>query len=183
MRSPVILVLAGCLLSAPALAQKKPAKAKPTVTPAPTPTPGKPDLTIVAFGFTGPTEAGAQKPSCEPGSVVYSFAVTVANQGSGPSPSSASLGGAPLLLVAAQDRPDWSARVPLPAIAPGKSVTANADILFLAPDPPYMVKANHPFLATVDPDNLVVETDETNNAKGPLTMGPPAGCERLVKKK
>ena len=54
---------------------------------------------------------------------------------------------------------------------------------FLAADPAYMVKANHPFLATVDPGNLVDEADETNNTKGPLTMGPPAGCERFFKEK
>ena len=73
--------------------------------------------------------------------------------------------------------------MPLPEIAPGTSATVNADVLFLDAEPVYMVKANHPFLATVDPDNLVAETDETNNTKGPLTMGPPAGCEKLVKKK
>lgn len=143
----------------------------------------KPDLQVTAFGFTGPTATSVPKPSCVPGAVVYSFSVTVANQGAGPSPSSASLGGRPLLTVAAQDRAGWLASLPLGEIAAGKSVTVNADILFLAPDPPYMVKANHPFLATVDPGSLVDEADETNNTRGPLTMGPPAGCERLVKKR
>lgn len=143
----------------------------------------KPDFQITAFGFAGPTANSVPKPSCAPNTVVYSFAVVVANAGTGPSPSSAALGGRPLLTVAAQDRAGWMASVPLPEIAAGKSVTVNADVLYLAGDPAYMVKANHPFLATVDPDNLVAEVDETNNAKGPLTMGPPAGCERLVKRK
>jgi hypothetical protein len=185
--SPTPAFVAALLLAAsPALAQKKPA-ARPTRTPtsAPTltPTPGKPDLVITAFGFTGPTPASVPKPSCEPNTVVYSFAVTVSNQGTGPSPSSASLGGRALLNVMAQDRAGWGASVPLPEIAAGKSTTVNADVPYLAADPAYMVKANHPFVATADPDNLVAETDEANNTKGPLTMGPPAGCEKLVKKK
>ena len=158
-------------------------RARPPLAPTPTPTPGKPDLAITAFGFTGPTPSSVPKPSCDPNAVVYTFAVTVTNQGTGPSPSSASLGGKPLLTVMAQDRPGWGASVPLPEIGAGKSATVSADVLYLAADPPYMVMANHPFLATVDPDNVIDEADETNNTKGPLTMGPPAGCEKLVKKK
>ncbi len=177
-----LVVVAALLLAMPALAQKKPARpAGPTATPAPTP--GKPDLVVSAFGFSGPTENSSPKPTCDAGTVVYRFSVTVTNQGTGPSPSSASLGGKPLLAVAAQDKPGWGARVALPEIPPGKSVTATADVPYLAADPTYMVKANHPFLATADPDNLVAESDETNNTKGPLTMGPPAGCEKLVKRK
>jgi hypothetical protein len=178
------LVVAFLAAAAPALAQRK--AARPTATPAPpapTPTPGKPDLAITAFGFTGPTELSVPKPTCEANTVVYTFTVTVTNQGTGPSPSSASLGGKPLLTVAAQDRAGWAASVPLPEIGAGKAATATANVLFLAADPTYMIKANHPFLATVDPGNLVDETDETNNTKGPLTMGPPAGCERLVRKR
>ena len=168
--SPTPAFVAALLLAAsPALAQKKPA-ARPTRTPTSAPT-----LT--------PTPASVPKPSCEPNTVVYSFAVTVSNQGTGPSPSSASLGGRALLNVMAQDRAGWGASVPLPEIAAGKSTTVNADVPYLAADPAYMVKANHPFVATADPDNLVAETDEANNTKGPLTMGPPAGCEKLVKKK
>lgn len=178
------IVLAALAVALPASAQKKPTRApRPTATPAPTPTPGKPDLVIAAFGFTGPTANSVPKPTCEPKTVVYSFAVTVENRGTGPSPSSASLGGKPLLTVAAQDRPSWTASVPLPQIEATKSFTATVDVLFLAEEPAYMIKANHPFLATVDPAALVDETDETNNTKGPLTMGPPAGCERFFKKK
>jgi hypothetical protein len=182
----VSLWVASLAASSPALAQKKPARAAapaPTATAAPTPTPGKPDLAVTAFGFAGPTANTVPKPTCEPNTVVYSFAVVVTNQGTGPSPSSASLGGKPLLTVAAQDRAGWQAKVALPEIAAGKSVTVNADVLFLAADPAYMVKANHPFLATADPDNLVDEADESNNTRGPLTMGPPAGCERFFKKR
>ena len=153
------------LAAAPALAQKKP------------------DLQITAFSFSGPTMNSVPKPTCEPNTAVYSFLVSVTNAGTGPSPSSASLGSKPLLTVASQDRAGWSASVPLPEIAPGKTVTATADVLFLAADPPYMGKANHPFLATVDPGNLIDEADESNNTKGPLTMGPPAGCERFFKKR
>lgn len=183
---PFALAFAALAAALPAGAQKKPARARPTATPAPpapTPTPGRPDLAITAFGFVGPTANSVPKPPCDPNTVVYSFAVTVTNQGTGPSPSSASLGGKALLTVAAQDRAGWTASVALPEIGAGKSATVNADVLFLAADPPYMVKANHPFLATVDPDNLVVETDDANNTKGPLTMGPPAGCEKLLKRR
>lgn len=185
MNRTLALAFCAALAAAPAAAQKKPAKRAPTPTaaPAPTPTPGKPDLQVTAFGFAGPTPNTVPKPSCEPNTVVYSFTVVVTNAGTGPSPSSASLGGKPLLTVAAQDRAGWMAGVPLPEIAAGKSVTVNADVLFLAADPAYMVKANHPFLATVDPGNLVDEADETNNTRGPLTMGPPAGCERFFRKK
>jgi hypothetical protein len=181
-RTLASLVLAALAAALPASAQKKPRPA-PTRTVTPAPTPGKPDLAVTAFGFTGPTANTVPRPTCEPNTVVYSFAVTVANQGTGPSPSSASLGGRPLLTVAAQDRAGWAVSVPLPEIAAGKAATVNVDVLFLAADPPYMIKANHPFLATVDPDNLVDEADETNNTKGPVTMGPPAGCERLFKKR
>jgi hypothetical protein len=183
-RTFALALCASIAASAPALAQKKPARApSPTAVPTPSPTPGKPDLQITAFGFTGPTANSVPKPSCEPSTVVYSFTVSVTNAGTGPAPSSASLGGKPLLTVAAQDRPGWLASVPLPEIPAGKTVSATVDVLFLAADPPYMVKANHPFLATVDPANAVDESDETNNTKGPLTMGPPAGCERFVRKK
>ena len=186
-RTPAFFLSAALLATAgPAFAQRRatpePVKAA-TAVPAPAPAAGKPDLQVTAFAFTGPTESGVPKPTCEPATVVYSFSVTVSNLGSGPSPSSASLGGKPLLAVAAQDRAGWMASVPLPAIAAGKTATVSADVLFLAAEPIYMVKANHPFLATADPDNLVAETDETNNTKGPLTMGPPAGCEHLVKRK
>jgi hypothetical protein len=179
------LALSAALAAAPAAAQKKGAKPAPTPTaaPAPTPTPGKPDLQITAFGFSGPTANSVPKPTCEPNTVVYSFLVVVTNAGTGPSPSSAALGGKPLLTVAAQDRAGWQISLPLPEIPAGKTTSTTADILFLAADPAYMVKANHPFLATVDPGNLVDEADETNNTKGPLTMGPPAGCERFFKKK
>ena len=182
----LVLVEAFAASASPAPAQKKPAPTRalaPTKTPAPTPTLGKADLVITAFGFVGPTANSVPKPTCGPNTVVYGFAVTVTNQGAGPSPSSASLGGKPLLTVMAQDRPGWGASLPLPEIAAGTSVTVNADVLFLTADPPYMVKANHPFLASVDPDNAVEEADETNNTRGPLTMGPPAGCEKLVKKR
>lgn len=183
-RTFALALCASIAASAPALAQRKPARSPaPTAAPTPSPTPGKPDLQITAFGFTGPTANSVPKPSCEPNTVVYSFTVTVTNAGTGPAPSSASLGGKPLLTVAAQDRPGWLASVPLPEVPAGKTVSATVDVLFLAADPSYMVKANHPFLATVDPANAVDESDETNNTKGPLTMGPPAGCERLVKKK
>jgi hypothetical protein len=184
MNRMLAFALAASLAATPALAQKRTAKPQaPTAAPAPTPTPGKPDLAVTGFGFAGPTTTTVPKPTCEPNTVVYSFAVIVTNLGTGPSPSSASLGSKPLVTVAAQDRAGWEAAVPLPEIAPGKSATVTADILFLAADPAYMVKANHPFLATVDPANLVDEADETNNTKGPLTMGPPAGCERFFKKK
>ncbi|MGA7992461.1 MAG: CARDB domain-containing protein [Thermoanaerobaculia bacterium] len=165
-----------------ASAQKKPAR-RPTAAPTPVPTPGRPDLVVTAFGFTGPTASSVPKPTCEPGTVVYSFAVTVSNQGTGLSPSSASLDGKPLLTVAAQDRPEWSASVLLPQIAAGKAATVSADVLFFAAEPEFMVKQNHPFVAAVDPENLVVESDETNNTRGPVTMGPPAGCERFVRRK
>ena len=165
-RTPALALFVAILFAtAPALAQ------------------GKPDLQITAFGFSGPTANSVPKPTCQPNTVVYSFALVVTNAGTGPSPSSASLGGKPLLTVAAQDRAGWQVSLPLPEIPAGKSFSTTADILFLAADPAYMVKANHPFLATVDPANLVDEADETNNTKGPLTMGPPAGCERFFKKR
>lgn len=184
-RALAAVVLAAFAFAPPAAAQKTPARLPrtPTAAPAPAPASGKPDLVVSGFAFTGPSETSSPKPTCAPDTVVYRFSVTVTNQGSGPSPSSASLGGRALLSVVAQDRAGWGASVPLPEIAAGKSASVSADIPFLTADPAYMVKANHPFLATADPDALVVESDESNNTKGPLTMGPPAGCERLVKRK
>lgn len=143
---------------------------------------GKPDLVVTAFGFSGPTTTPAAAPNpalCKPGTAVYNFSVTVKNQGTAASPSSASLGNKALVQVMAQDKPGWGNGVLLNALAPGASETVNVPVYYLVSDPGFMVTgAPHPFMAIADPLSLVSESDETNNKKGPINMGVPAGCTK-----
>ena len=139
---------------------------------------GQPDLIITAFGFTGPV-AGANVPLCQPHVAVYNFQVTVKNQGTAPSPSSASLGNKALVQAMAQDYPGWGNGVFLNALAPGASQTVSIPVYYLMADPGFMVShAPHPFMAIADPLGLVPESNEANNKSGPINRGAPAGCPK-----
>ncbi|HUJ13906.1 MAG TPA: CARDB domain-containing protein [Thermoanaerobaculia bacterium] len=139
---------------------------------------GKPDLVVISFGFTGPVAAAAA-PLCKPQMPVYIFQVTVRNEGTAASPSSASLGNKALVQVMAQDKAGWGNGVYLNALAPGATQTVTVPVYYLMSDPVFMTThVPHPFLAIVDPLNLVAESNESNNTKGPINMGPPAGCPR-----
>ena len=136
----------------------------------------KPDLIVTSFGFKGPIQGQGK---CQPHSPVYIFEVTVKNQGTAPSPSSASLGNKALVQAMSQDKPGWGNGVFLNALAPGASQTVEIPVYYLMDDPDFMIcKAPHPFLAIADPLKLVDEADEGNNTKGPINMGAPADCPK-----
>jgi hypothetical protein len=132
----------------------------------------KPDLVVTEFGMKkwGP---------CEPKSAVYTFQVTVKNQGGAPSPSSASLGNKALVQAMASDYPGWGNGAFLNALAPGASQTVEIPVYYLEADPGFMVThAPHPFNAIADPLGLVNEANEGNNTKGPINMGAPEKCKK-----
>ncbi|HEY3350982.1 MAG TPA: CARDB domain-containing protein [Thermoanaerobaculia bacterium] len=132
----------------------------------------KPDLVVTEFGMK---EWGA----CKPQSAVYTFQVTVKNQGTAPSPSSASLGNKALVQAMSSDYPGWGNGVFLNALAPGASQTVLIPVYYLQADPGFMVThAPHPFNAIADPLGLVNESNEGNNTKGPINMGAPKGCPK-----
>jgi hypothetical protein len=130
----------------------------------------KPDLVVTQFGMKAWGKCAAH-------SAVYTFQVTVKNQGNAPSPSSAALGNKALVQAMAQDKPGWGNGALLNALAPGASQTVDIPVYYLMSDPAFMVNnAPHPFMAIADPLGLVNESDEGNNEKGPINMGAPQGC-------
>lgn len=138
---------------------------------------GKPNLIIERFGFKGP--AAPEPGNCRPGGAVYIFTVTVKNNGTAPSPSSAALGNKALVQVMAQDKAGWGNGAFLNALAPGASQTVDIPIYYLMSDPKFMwtpPNVVHPFLAIADPLRLVNESNETDNTKGPIKMSKPLGC-------
>jgi hypothetical protein len=105
----------------------------------------------------------------------------VKNQGTAPSPSSASLGNKPLVQAMAQDKPTWFGMALLPSLDPGASTPTPVEIpvYYLIDDPDFMIcKAPHPFGAIADPLGLVNELDESNNKMGPVNMSAPADCPK-----
>lgn len=132
----------------------------------------KPDLVVTEFGMK---KWGA----CKAQSAVYTFQVTVKNQGTAPSPSSASLGKKALVQAMASDYPGWGNGAMLNALAPGASQTVDIPVYYLQADPGFMVThAPHPFNAIADPLGLVSESNEGNNTKGPINMGAPKDCPK-----
>jgi hypothetical protein len=143
---------------------------QPTGTPG-TPN-GKPDLVVLRFvlkQYQGP---------CLPQTPVYIFIATVKNQGTAPSPSSASLGNKALVQAMAQDKAGWGNGAFLNALAPGAMQTVEIPVYYLMSDPAFMVgHAPHPFMGIADPLGLVNESDESNNKNGPLSVPAPVGCK------
>lgn len=142
---------------------------QPTGTPT-TPN-GKPDLVVLRFvlkQYQGP---------CQPQTPVYIFIATVKNQGTAPSPSSASLGNKALVQAMAQDKAGWGNGAFLNALAPGAMQTVEIPVYYLMSDPGFMVSgAPHPFMGIADPLGLVDESDESNNKNGPISVPAPVGC-------
>ncbi len=129
----------------------------------------KPDLVVSGFAF-------ARQMRCEPGKPLLVFSVRVANIGTAPSPA---IAGKAMVQVK-EERRGWGNGVPLPAIAPGASVSVEVPVFYLGADPGYMVSgAPHPFRATVDPLRLVDEANEGNNTSAVINMGAPSGCAAL----
>lgn len=131
----------------------------------------KPDLVITTFGLKS---WGV----CQPLHPVFTFEVTVKNQGTAASPSSASLGNKALVNVMADDKAVWGGGAALPALAPLASQTVDIPVNYLESDPGFMVSgAPHPFRATVDLANLVDESNNANNeAANVIKVGAPEAC-------
>jgi hypothetical protein len=139
---------------------------------------GRPDLVVTTFGFKGPVAGQGQ---CLPHTAVYIFEVTVKNQGTAASPSSASLGNKALVQAMAQDKAGWGNGMFLNALPPGASQTVDIPVYYLMSDYDFMVNnAPHPFMAIADPLGLVNESDESNNKKGPIKMSAPANCKKTA---
>ena len=133
---------------------------------------GLPDLVIVRFTLK------AGQGVCRPQMAVYTFEVTVKNQGTAPSPSSASLGNKALVQAMAQDKAGWGNGAFLNALAPGAMQTVEIPVYYLMSDPGFMVSgAPHPFMGIADPLGLVPESNEANNKNGPISVAAPAGCK------
>ena len=133
---------------------------------------GKPDLVVLRF------VQKQYQSECRPQTPVYIFIVTVKNQGTAPSPSSAALGNKALVQAMSLDKPGWGNGVFLNALAPGAMQTVEIPVYYLASDPGFMTAhAPHPFIGIADPLGLVPESDESNNKNGPISVPAPAGCK------
>jgi hypothetical protein len=123
----------------------------------------KPDLIVRAFGLL-------RWGSCRPGSVVFTFQVTVANVGAAASPR---------VVVQALDQHgnNWGNGAFVGALAPGRSQTVTISVYYLRASPRHMTRsAPHPFTAVVDPRRQVNESNEGNNTSEAINVGAPGGC-------
>jgi hypothetical protein len=131
-----------------------------------------PDLIVRGFRmrFSG---------ACEPGKAVMTFSVTVANIGTGASPS---VPGKALVRVR-DGHGTWGNGASLPALAPGASATVEVPVYYLKSDPGHMTgRLPHPFRATADPMRLVTESEERNNDSPVMNVGAPPACATAVKR-
>jgi hypothetical protein len=144
--------------------------------------PAAPDLVITAFGLK------SWGSSCKPGAIVYTFQVTVKNQGTGTWPVSQE----PAVTVSdlhpgVGDSWGVGASVNSP-LAPGHSATLLIQVPYYSAHPSHMwTAAPHPFQATVNRNHAIVESNYANNiAPAPavwngqrvIMMGAPAGCPK-----
>jgi hypothetical protein len=153
--------LAPAVLAAAALASA--AQARPPL----------PDLVITQFGLQS---WGV----CAPGQTVFTFSMTVKNQGL------ASWVGESNVFVRDLKKPGWFTSVALQPIPPRSSRVIEAPIVYYSQDPAFMSSgAPHPFQATVNDTHMPVESDYANNAgPGPavwmgkrvIMVDPPKGC-------
>lgn len=132
---------------------------------------GKPDLKVSFFGL----KSWGQW--CQPGAVLFTFQVTVANVGTAPSPAIPGVG-----LVRVKDLHagiNWGNGAVLPAIPAGGSATVLIPVYYLAGNPSHVTgAAPHPFQATVDPAGLITELNEGNNTSGIILVDPRSLCRR-----
>jgi hypothetical protein len=151
----------------------------PSAMAGPPPPPKLPDLIITQFGLTS-------WGTCKPGKTVFTFAVTIKNQGAGP------WVGTPYVdvrdLHPAATASWFSNNNLFPALQPGHSTTETVSIVYLTSNPGHMTSAApHPFQAVVNPNHAVAESNYANNAApGPavyngkkvIMVGAPKGCPK-----
>jgi hypothetical protein len=133
----------------------------------------KPDLVIRQFGLRSWGR-------CQPGNVMFTFQVTVANIGGAASPAITSTA---LVQVRDQHGNNWGNGAKLGAIPAGGSQTVDVPVYYLQADPNHMTAAApHPFKAVVDPAHLVNEANEANNESGVINVDPRRICQGTGKK-
>jgi hypothetical protein len=132
-----------------------------------------PDLVITQFGLQS-------WGTCAAGHTVFTFSVTVKNQGDASWTGSSE--------VSAHDLKNtgWFTSVALLPIAPGASRVVTIPIVYFSQDPSFMsLGAPHPFQAEVNSTRHPVESNYANNAgPGPaewmgkrvIMVEPPKGC-------
>jgi hypothetical protein len=139
----------------------------------------KPDLVITSFGLKS-------WGTCAPGKTVFTFSVTVKNQG----PASWTAGIEPVVVVKDMHPgvlDAWGTGIGIePPIKPGESKTILVPISYYSGNPKHMTaNAPHPFQAFVNSNHKVKESNYNNNAgPGPATwkgikvimVGAPQGC-------
>lgn len=133
---------------------------------------GRPDLVVRKFALK---HWGV----CQPGRVVMTFSVTVANIGSAASPL---ISGKALVRVSDGHGNGWGNGAALPAIAAGASTAVEVPVYFPRSERDHVAGGiPHPFRATADPLRLVTESDEANNDSAVLNIGAPTGCVTATK--
>ena len=169
-RQTALVASAGVVLGALALAPVS--SAQPMQQPPPH-NKGLPDLVITQFGLTSWGR-------CAPGKAVFTFTMTVKNQGD------ASWTGESNVYVRDLKKPGWFTSVALQPLARGESRTVAAPVYFYIQDPAWMSAGSpHPFQATVNDNHMPVESDYANNAgpgtaaymgKKVINVSPPKNC-------
>jgi hypothetical protein len=134
-----------------------------------------PDLVITQFGLQSWGK-------CAPGQAVFTFAMTVKNQGS------ASWVGSSNVFARDLKDPAWFTGVALTPLAPGESRVVHVPIVYFSQNPGFMASGSpHPFQATVNDTHTPVESNYANNAgPGPavwmgkkvIMVAPPKTCGR-----
>jgi hypothetical protein len=137
-----------------------------------------PDLTVTQFGLQS-------WGTCEPGHTVFTFTMTVKNQGD------ASWVGESNVFVRDLKNPGWFTSVALLPLPPGQSRVIEVPIVYFSQNPSFMTTGSpHPFQATVNDTHMPVESNYANNAgPGPAVWGgkrvimvaPPKGCGEVKK--
>ena len=123
----------------------------------------RPDLVIEQFGLL-------RWGSCQPGRVVFTFQVTVANKGTVASP-------AVLVQAIDQHSVNWGNGVRIGPIGARRSATVTISIAYLRSRPGHMTgAAPHPFKAVADPLKEIDESDEDNNESAVINVGAPRAC-------
>jgi hypothetical protein len=132
---------------------------------------GRPDLVVRSFGLK---EWGL----CEPGSVLMTFQVTVANIGGAPSPA---IPGKGVVQALDQDGTNWGNGAELPAVAAGGTQTVLIPVYYLTADPAHVVRpAPHPFKAIVNGAHYFDESDFGNNESVIINVNPREACRKLI---
>jgi hypothetical protein len=114
----------------------------------------KPDLVVERFTMKGWGK-------CAPKNPIVTFEITVKNIGNAASPAMPEKA---MVQVADVDEKGWSGSAGLGAITPGHKQTVVIPVYYYEKKPEHILKAApHPFRASIDPMNLLDESNRKNN--------------------